>query len=167
MGNTRRSRVCCSILPMRILPLIFLWFFAKASDIASRFLAAEPPSRTATSPPESSIRTSWSAASPPPIFISFHLLSSSQAPYPLPQRRRGVRSFRCSAPPTAIRCAGFAVGFGNELPGRKFHLLLTPPPLGHLNIMFHLGPVFLNGFAHSNLLPRLPDLPVDVRQLSV
>ena len=47
---------------------------ASAMVSASTFLMAEPLSRTATSLPESIMRTSWSAASPPPMFMFPHLL---------------------------------------------------------------------------------------------
>ena len=36
-----------------------------------------------------------------------------------------------------------------------------------MDVVFHLGPVPFNGFAQGNLLPCLPDLTVDVRQLPV
>ena len=74
MENRRTSRVSFSILTRLTLPEMVLWFFASAMVSASTFLMAEPLSRTATSLPESIMRTSWSAASPPPMFMLTHLL---------------------------------------------------------------------------------------------
>ena len=74
MENRRTSRVSFSIFARLTLPEMVLCFFASAMVSASTFLMAEPLSRTAASLPESIMRTSWSAASPPPMFMFPHLL---------------------------------------------------------------------------------------------
>ena len=49
-------------------------YYGTPTPISQLASVAVPDSRTITSVPESIMRTIWSAASPPPTFISFHLL---------------------------------------------------------------------------------------------
>ena len=74
MANRCTSRVSRSILTRLTFPETVLWSFASAILSASAFLRAEPLRRTTSSPPESIMRTNWSAASPPPTFMFPRLL---------------------------------------------------------------------------------------------